>query len=118
MKMDVEVLKQAVKNAKEKISHSILGSEEQEICKSCVGGQYFWALDSKGRNELWEEKNVRGTICACHTAWKMIDEAFKSHIYSDEKFKNTCDFSNRVIGCIYPQYSVIEKLLLPRIVRI
>ena len=118
MKMDVEVLKQAVKNAKEKINHSVLGFTEQEICKSCVGGQYFWALDSKGKNELWEEKNVRGTICACHTAWKLIDEAFKSHMYSDEKFKDVCDFNNGVIGCIYPQYSSIEKLLLPRTVRI
>ena len=69
-------------------------------------------------NELWEEKNVRGTICACHTAWKLIDEAFKSHMYSDEKFKDVCNFNNGVIGCIYPQYSAIEKLLLPRTVRI
>lgn len=118
MKIDIEVLKQAVKNAKEKINHSILGSTEQEICKSCVGGQYFWALGPKGKSELWEEKNVRGTICACHTAWKMIDEAFKSCMYSDEKFKDACDFNNGVIGCIYPQYSVIEKLLTPRMVRI
>lgn len=118
MKIDIEVLKQAVKNAKEKINHSTLGYTEQEICKSCVGGQYFWALNGKGRIELWEEKNVRRTICACHTAWKMIDEAFKSCIYSDEKFKDVCDFNNGVIGCIYPQYSAIEKLLAPRMVRI
>ena len=118
MKIDIEVLKQAIKNAKEKVSHSIVGFKELKICESCVGGQYFWALDSKGRNELWEEKNVRGTRCACHTAWKLIDEAFKTCIYSDEKFKDACDFNNQVIGCIYPQYSVIEKLLAPRAVRI
>ncbi len=49
MKMDVEVLKQAVKNAKEKMNHSVLGFTEQEICKSCVGGQYFglWILKAK-----------------------------------------------------------------------
>ena len=118
MKIDVEVLKQAVKNAKEKVSHCTIGFEEQKICEGCVGGQYFWALDSKGRDELWKESHVIGTICACHTAWKLIDESFKSCIYSDEKFKDVCDFNNQVIGCIYPQYSDIEKLLTPRMVRI
>lgn len=119
MKIDIKVLKQAIKNAKEKVSHSIPPDfEEREICRSCVGGQYFWALDPNGKDELWKEKDVRGTICACHTAWKLIDETFKSHIYSDEKFKDACDFSNQVIGCIYPQYSTIEKLLMPRAVRI
>ena len=49
MKIDVEVLKQAVKNAKEKVSHCTIGFEEQKICEGCVGGQYFglWILKAE-----------------------------------------------------------------------
>lgn len=119
LELNTNTLKKAIDNAKHRVDHKIMGYAEDPHCKGCVAGQYFWCVPDDDKMKLWDVAKEEKVQCACIAVWTMIDKAFKKKIYSKDKFEDCCDFNNGpTIGCWYPDYEYVERLIKKRVARI